>query len=69
MSRRGNYWDNAMIESFHSSLKSEDFQYVKFNSLSDHEMRERINNSLPYYNEKRIKERLGYLTPIKYGMR
>lgn len=34
MSRRGNCWDNAVIESFHSNIKSEEFQYVKYNSLS-----------------------------------
>src|SRR5690625_8018113 len=33
MSRRGNCWDNAVIESFHSSLKSEEFKYVIFYSL------------------------------------
>ncbi|MBH0169364.1 hypothetical protein HU823_08580 [Fictibacillus sp. 18YEL24] len=32
MSTRGNCWDNAVIESFHSNLKPEVFQYVKFNS-------------------------------------
>jgi hypothetical protein len=68
MSRRGNCWDNAVIESFHSNLKSEVFQYVKFNSLSDYEVRERVNNYLTYYNEERIQEKLGYLTPIKYGV-
>ncbi|WP_144429868.1 IS3 family transposase [Exiguobacterium chiriqhucha] len=68
MSRRGNCWDNAVIESFHSNLKSEEFQYVKFNSLSDHEVRERVNHYLTYYNEERIQEKLGYLTPIKYGV-
>ncbi|WP_242686695.1 IS3 family transposase, partial [Exiguobacterium sp. IPCH1] len=68
MSRRGNCWDNAVIESFHSNLKSEEFQYVKFNSLSDYEVRERVNNYLTYYNEERIQEKLGYLTPIKYGV-
>lgn len=34
MSRRGNCWDNAVIESFHASLKTEEFQYCRFNSLS-----------------------------------
>lgn len=67
MSRRGNCWDNAVIESFHSNLKSEGFQYVKFNSLSDQEVHERVNHYLTYYNEERIQEKLGYLTPIKYG--
>ncbi len=68
MSRRGNCWDNAVIESFHSILKSEEFQYVKFNSLRDHEVSERVINYLNYYNEERIQEKLGYLTPKKYGV-
>lgn len=66
MSRRGNCWDNAVIESFHSSLKSEEFQYVKFNSLSNKNVIERVTNYLVYYNSERIQEKLGYLTPIKY---
>lgn len=68
MSRRGNCWDNAVIESFHSSLKSEEFQYVKFNSLGDREVDERITHYLNYYNEERIQEKLGYLTPLTYGV-
>ena len=68
MSRRGNCWNNAVIESFHSNLKSEEFQYVKFNSLRDHEVSERVINYLNYYNEERIQEKLGYLTPKRYGV-
>lgn len=66
MSRRGNCWDNAVIESFHSSLKSEEFQYVKFNSLSNKVVSERVICYLDYYNSERIQEKLGYLTPINY---
>ncbi|WP_155961339.1 IS3 family transposase [Sporosarcina sp. P33] len=69
MSRRGNCWDNAVIESFHSSLKSEEFQYVKFNSLRNNIVVERVIAYLNYYNEERIQEKLGYLTPIKYGVK
>lgn len=68
MSRRGNCWDNAVIESFHSNLKSEEFQYVKFNSLSNHDVVERVFTYLNYYNQERIQEKLGYLTPITYGV-
>lgn len=68
MSRRGNCWDNAVIESFHSNLKSEEFQYVKFYSLTDHEVGQRVDDYLNYYNEERIQEKLGYLTPVKYGI-
>lgn len=53
MSRKGNCWNNAVIESFHSNLKSEEFQYVKFHSLRDHEVSERVINYLNYYNEER----------------
>lgn len=69
MSRRGNCWDNAVIESFHSSLKSEEFQYTKFNSLSNQETSKRVITYLNYYNEERIQEKLGYLTPRKYSVR
>lgn len=68
MSRRGNCWDNAVIESFHSSLKSEEFQFTKFNSLKNQEVDKRVTTYLNYYNKERIQEKLGYLTPIKYGV-
>ncbi|WP_337020522.1 IS3 family transposase, partial [Oceanobacillus massiliensis] len=58
MSRRGNCWDNAVIESFHSSLKSEEFMYTRFNSLSEKEVRQRIDRYMKYYNEERIQEKL-----------
>ncbi len=67
MSRRGNCWDNAVIESFHSNLKSEEFQYVKFNSLSLEEVKERVDEFMRYYNEERIQEKLGYHTPKEFG--
>ncbi|WP_369823594.1 IS3 family transposase [Sporosarcina sp. P7] len=68
MSRRGNCWDNAVIESFHSSLKSEEFQYVKFNSLQNQDVVVRLIAYLNYFNKERIQEKLGYLTPVKYGV-
>ena len=67
MSRRGNCWDNAVIESFHSNLKSEEFQYVKMNSLNVEEVIDRVAKYIQYYNEERIQEKLGYLTPIEFG--
>lgn len=67
MSRRGNCWDNAVIESFHSNLKSEEFAYTKFNSLNNIEVTIRVEQYLKEYNEKRIQEKLGYLSPIEYG--
>ena len=67
MSRRGNCWDNAVIESFHSSLKSEEFIFTKFNSLSEKDVRQRIDRYIKYYNEERIQEKLGYHAPKTFG--
>ncbi len=67
MSRRGNCWDNAVIESFHSNIKSEEFQYVKFNSLNNFQVVEKVNEYMRYYNEDRILEKLGYLAPKEFG--
>jgi putative transposase len=67
MSRRRNCWDNAVIESFHSNLKSEGFHYVKFNSISLEKVREQVGQYIKYYNEEHIQEKLGYQTPIEFG--
>jgi len=67
MSRRGNCWDNAVIESFHSNLKSEEFQYIKFNSISNIDVMRKVDDYLRHYNEERIQEKLGYLTPKEFG--
>lgn len=67
MSRRGNCWDNAVIESFHACLKTEEFQYVKFNSLAMEDVINRVGDYIMYYNQERIQEKLGYLTPEQFG--
>ena len=67
MSRRGNCWDNAVIESFHSNIKSEEFQYIKFNSLNNLQVVEKVKEYIRYYNEDRILEKLGYLAPKEFG--
>lgn len=69
MSRRGNCWDNAVIESFHSNLKTEEFQYCKFNTLANLEVISRIDGYIHHYNEGRIQAKLGYLTPIEFGLK
>lgn len=67
MSRRGNCWDNAVIESFHSNIKTEEFQYCKFNSLVNLKVVSKIDVYMYHYNEERIQEKLGYLTPKEFG--
>ncbi|WP_279512748.1 IS3 family transposase [Aureibacillus halotolerans] len=55
------------MESFHSSLKSEEFMYTTFNSISEKEVIERIDRYLKYDNEKRLQEKLGYHAPKEFG--
>lgn len=66
MSRKGNCFDNAAMESFFATLKSEYFY------LSDFEHVEQLNAGLKgyieYYNQRRIKSRLGGMSPVEYRL-
>lgn len=65
MSRKGTPADNAIIESFHSSLKSEMiYTKNKPNGLSHLIMC--ISNYIKFWNENRILTKLGNQSPVKY---
>ena len=57
MSGKGNCLDNAVMENFFDLLKSELLYLQKFES-ADH-FREKLEAYLKYYNEDRIKLKLG----------
>ena len=59
MSRKGNCLDNAVIENFFGLLKSE-----KFKSIED--FREKLDEYIDYYNNRRIKVKLKGLSPVEY---
>ncbi len=65
MSRKGNCWDNACVESFFHSMKVEAVQYEP---IMDREtMRQNIFEYIEVdYNKKRRHSSLGYLSPEKY---
>lgn len=67
MSRKGNCLDNAAMESFFGTLKSEFFYLNKFDSvdLLDAGLRQYIH----YYNHERIKTKLKGLSPVQYRIR
>ena len=67
MSRKGNCHDNASIESFFGTLKSEFFYLNTFNSIE--ELQVGIDEYIEYYNQDRIKLKLKGLSPIDYRMR
>jgi putative transposase len=66
MSRRGNCLDNAAIESFFGTLKSEFFHLTKFTSLD--ELKAGLDEYIRYYNVDRIKQRLNYLSPLAFRL-
>ncbi|QDX94827.1 hypothetical protein EEL30_22585 [Brevibacillus laterosporus] len=66
MSRKGNCHDNAVIESFHSSLKSEEFASLKREILTNLMVIQKVENYICFYNEERIQEKLNYLSPYEY---
>lgn len=62
MSRKGNCWDNAPMESFYDSLKCEHIYECHFNDLS--EARRSIFEWIEvFYNRIRLHSSLGYKTP------
>ena len=64
MSRKGNCYDNAVIENFFGLLKSEFFDNRTFQSVDD--FQNGLVDYLEYYNNDRIKVKLKGLSPVAY---
>lgn len=64
MSRRGNCLDNAAMESFFGTLKSEFFYLKTFDSIE--RLEAGLMEYIRYYNEDRIRLKLKGLSPVKY---
>lgn len=65
MSRKGNCYDNAFIESFWSSLKYETVYHRKFATRA--EARAALFDYIEsFYNRTRLHSSLGYLSPINF---
>lgn len=63
-SRRGKPTDNAMIESFNRSFKTEELYRHEY--LSDHKFKAMISKYIEKYNSSRPHESLNYDTPMHY---
>ena len=64
MSRKGNCLDNAAMESFFGTLKSEYFYLNKFENVKELEIG--LKDYIHYYNHDRIKTKLKGLSPVQY---
>ena len=68
-SRKGNCYDNASMENFYGHLKSETIYQMPFHQRYGSTRKELIaiiNDYIQWYNEERIQEGLGYLSPTNF---
>lgn len=66
MSRKGNCIDNSPMENFFGILKQE--MYYGMGYYSYEELKDAIGKYIKYYNEQRIKEKLGWMSPVEYRL-
>jgi transposase InsO family protein/transposase-like protein len=66
MSRKGCPQDNAACEGLFGRIKNEMFYQRSWENVSLHEFIDILDEYLHWYNEKRIKKSLGYLSPLQY---
>ena len=65
MSRKGNCYDNAPMESFWGTLKNELVYHQRY-ATRDEAIREVTEYIEVFYNRQRRQARLGYLSPAAY---
>jgi putative transposase len=65
MSRRGDCWDNAAMESFFSSLKTERTSRRRYASR-DQARADVFDYIERFYNPRRRHSKLGYVSPVEY---
>ncbi|WP_425445454.1 IS3 family transposase [Virgibacillus ndiopensis] len=66
MSRKGNCFDNAVIESFHSTIKSEEFYTHQKARLTNSIVLEKVESYMYYYNYIRPFSKLNCLSPVQF---
>lgn len=65
MSRKANCWDNAVVESFFGTLKSENTSFCRFKTRE--EAKQNIFEWIEvFYNRERIHSSLGFKSPMEY---
>ncbi|MGE0354016.1 MAG: IS3 family transposase [Gemmatimonadales bacterium] len=64
MSRRGDCWDNAVVESFFATLKTELVRGPRWRTPGD--ARVALQEYLRWYNGQRLHSTLGYQSPARF---
>jgi putative transposase len=65
MSRKGDCWDNAVVESFFGSLKSERLHWRSYQSR-DEARADIVDYITMFYNSRRLHSYLGYQSPDQF---
>jgi putative transposase len=68
MSRSGNIWDNAVMESFFSSLKTERTARKIYRTRNETKA-DVFDYIQRFYNPKRLHSTIGYLSPMEFEQR
>ena len=66
MSRKGTCLDNSPMENFFGLLKQEMYYGKTYTSFE--ELNNAINNYIYFYNNKRIKEKLGWCSSVEFRL-
>lgn len=66
MSSKGNCHDNSVMENFFGIMKQEMYYGEVYYSYD--ELKEAIDKYIEYYNKQRIKEKLGWMSPVEYRL-
>ncbi|CDZ78742.1 putative transposase OrfB [Legionella massiliensis] len=65
MSKRGDCWDNSVIESFFGCLKQERVQWRNYQTRWEAQQ-DILNYITMFYNSHRLHSYLGYLSPNQF---
>jgi transposase InsO family protein len=64
MSRKGNCYDNSVMENFFGILKTEFYHHRRFSSAE--QFSKELSEYIDYYNNRRIKSKLKGLSPVQF---
>ena len=66
MSRKGNCYDNCIIESFFGTLKNEMYYGQESTYKSFEEFSQAIDDYIYYFNNTRIQSKTKWMSPVEY---
>ena len=66
MSRKGNCYDNCIMETFFGRLKNEMYYGYEKNYSSFEEFSQAVEEYIDYYNNKRIQAKTKWMPPVQY---